>query len=85
MNRRRALGIFSVSVGALLLLAMGMGLGRALRGQDPSAFFVTPFLLTAGLVCLGVGFHQLWGRREPPEGPETPPPANSSDSGPASP
>lgn len=67
MDRRQGLGIFSVLVGVLLFLGMAMGLGRALRGEDVSGFFLAPFLLTGALVCLGVGFNQLWGRRAAPE------------------
>jgi hypothetical protein len=82
VDRRRSLGIFSLCVGALLFLGMAVGLGRAVRGEDVSAFFVLPFLLTGALVCLGVGFHQLWGHRPRPENPEDPPPAPSSNGGP---
>ena len=82
MERRQGLGVFAIVVGTLLLIGMGVGLGRAMRGEDVSAFFVTPFLLTAGLVCLGVGFHFLWGHRPPPQAPEEGPPARPSDGGP---
>ena len=84
VDRRRSLGIFSLLVGVLLFLGMAVGLGRAVRGEDVSGFFVLPFLLTCALVCLGVGFHQLWGHRSPPETPEGPPTIQSSNGGPPS-
>lgn len=73
VDRRRGLGVFSVLVGVLLFLGMTMGLGRALRGEDVSGFFLAPFLLTGALVCLGVGFHQLWGHSPSTEGSEDTP------------
>ena len=82
MERRRSLGAFAVGVGVLLFIGMGWGLGRAVRGEDTSAFFVAPFLLTAALVCLGVGFHFLWGHRRPPEDPRVVPPGPLPNGGP---
>ncbi len=82
VDRRRGVGIFAILVGALLFLGMAVGLGRAVRGEDVSGFFVLPFLLTSALVCLGVGFHQLWGHRPRPENAEGPPPTPSSNGGP---
>jgi len=85
MERRRGLGIFSIVVGVLLFIGMAAGLGRAVRGEDVTAFFLTPFLLTAALVCLGVGFHQLWGKPRPPEPPPDRTTGPSTDGGPRSP
>ena len=56
-----------------------------MRGEDVAAFFLTPFLLTAALVCLGVGFHQLWGKPRPPEPPPDRTTGPSTDGGPRSP
>lgn len=85
MERRRGLGIFSIVVGVVLFVGMAAGLGRAVRGEDVAAFFLTPFLLTAALVCLGVGFHQLWGHRRPPANPPDQPTGPSPNGGPHSP
>ena len=85
MERRRGLGVFAIVVGALLFIGMGVGLGRAVQGQDGTAFFVTPFLLTAALVCLAVGFHFLWGHRTSPADPADRPPEPSGDGGSPSP
>ena len=85
MGRRQGLGVFAMVVGVLLFIGMGVGLGRAVQGQDATAFFVTPFLLTAALVCLGVGFHFLWGHRAPPEEPADPPAEDFGDGRPPSP
>jgi hypothetical protein len=85
MERRRGLGIFSILVGLVFFVAMAFGLGRAVRGEDVTAFFFTPFLLTAALVCLGVGFHQLWGHRPPPETPPDRTDGPSANGGPSSP
>ncbi len=82
MDRRRGLGVFAIVVGVLLFIGMGAGLKRAMQGEDVSAFLVIPFLLTAALVCLGVGFHLLWGHRAPPEGPGTAPPGPPPNGGP---
>ena len=79
METRRYLGVFAIMVGVLLFIGMGMGVGRAVRGEDVSAFFLTPFLLAAALVCLAVGFHQLWGRRERPGSREEDLPGRSTD------
>ena len=65
MNRAAILGVLALVVGVLLLIGLVAGLGRAIGGEDPSAFFVTPFLLTAALVCLGVGLHKLREARRP--------------------
>ncbi len=81
MNRRRGLGTFAIVVSVLLFIGMGVGLGRALQWQDATAFFVTPFLLTAALVCLGVGFHFLWGHRASPADPADRPPEPSGNGG----
>lgn len=85
MERRRGLGIFSIVVGVVLFVGMAAGLGRAVRGEDVAAFFLTPFLLTAALVCLGVGFHQLWGKPRPPEHPPDQTTGPSINGGPHSP
>ncbi len=84
MERRRGLGTFAIVVGVLLFIGMGVGLGRAVQGQDATAFFVTPFLLTAALVCLGVGFHYLWGHRASPTDSADRPTEPSGDGGPPS-
>ena len=85
MERRRGLGVFAIVVGVLLFVGLGVGLGRALQGQDATAFFVTPFLLTAALVCLGVGFHFLWGHRASPADPADRPPEPPGNGRPPSP
>jgi len=69
MRRDTGLGVLALAVGVLLLAGMVVGLRSAVGGGDPSAFFVTPFLLTAALVCLGVGLHRLRGARRPPQEP----------------
>lgn len=80
MERRRSLGVFAIAFGVLLFIGMAAGLGRAVQEGDVSAFFLVPFLLTAALVCLGVGFHALWGHRAaPPE--ETPSRSPASHNG----
>ncbi len=84
MDRRRGLGVFAIVVGVLLFIGMGVGLARAVQGQDATAFFVTPFLLTAALVCLGVGLHFLWGHRASPADPAEGPPKPSGNGGPPS-
>jgi hypothetical protein len=85
VDRRRGVGAFALVAGVLLFIGMAVGLGRAVRGEDASAFFVVPFLLTAALVCLGVGFHSLWGHRPPPEDIEPRPPDQGGNGGPPSP
>ncbi len=85
MNRRRGLGVFAIVVGVLLFLGMAAGVRRALGGEDVSAFLLVPFLLTGALVCLGVGFHFLWGHRAPPDDPTAPPATPSPDGRPPSP
>lgn len=82
MDRRRGLGVFAIVVGVLLFIGMGAGLSRAVQGEDPSAFFVIPFLLTAALVCLGVGLHLLWGHRAPPADAGVAPPGHPPNGGP---
>jgi hypothetical protein len=78
-RRNQGVGVLALVVGLLLFLGMVSGLRQAVGGGDPSAFFVTPFLLTAALVCLGVGLHKLWGHRPPSADPADPPPDVSPD------